>query len=171
MRYLVAVVLAAACADKTPATADAQKAETPARGVAANSVPTSDSLRGILGVRGSDSMPDLVLEAVGDTVLLRSAETETLRRVIGFEIVIRGTRAAKNFDVASFVARAFDDEPVTDGTLDVANGVFFVRTADGQRADISRIPGPLRGEIGSRVYLVGPLDRMPSAFGIITEGR
>lgn len=170
MRYSLLVILAVACADRAPATADTQKTAAAAP-AAATAAPAGDSLRGILGVRGKDSLPDLILQTAADTLVLRSADIETLRRVIGFDVVVRGNRAGASFDVTSFVVRALDGERATDGTLDVDHGVFFVRTADGARVNISTIPSPLRGEIGSRVYLVGPLDRMPSAFGIITEGR
>jgi hypothetical protein len=170
VRYSFAVALAAACTSKAPEAVDskAPASEPPS---AATTAPAADSLRGIIGVRGRDSIPDLTLQRSDDTTLLRSADIETLRRVVGFEVTVRGTRAGTSFDVASFVLHSLDGQRVTDGTLDVENGVFFVRTPDGGRVSITTIPAALRGEIGSRVYLVGPLDRMPSAFGVITEGR
>jgi hypothetical protein len=171
IKYSVGFFLVAACAEKAPAPSDTQKTGAAPTTVSTSNAPGSDSLRGIISVRGRDSLPDLVVETSADTVVLRGADIETLRRVIGFDVVVRGTRMGASFNVSSFIVRALDGQRVTDGTLDVDHGVFFVRTADGERANISTIPAPLRGEIGSRVYLVGPLDRGLSAFGVITEGR
>jgi hypothetical protein len=169
-KYLLVAGIVVACADR-PAPADTQRPDSAATLPATLPAASGDSLRGIVGVRGNDSVPDLVLVTGGDTIAIRGSDLGTLRRVIGFDVAVRGARSGAAFDVAGFVVRAFHGERVTDGTLDVANGGFFVRTEDGGRADISQIPPPLRGEIGSRIYLVGPLDRLPSAFGVISEGR
>jgi hypothetical protein len=142
-------------------------------------------LRGTVSLVGNEPGTELVLEPSGapaEIVALRTTDTLEMRRVIGLEVVVFGRptaershraspRGAPVFDVTSFIVRAADGEPATDGILDIENGTFFVKRVDGSRAVLERVPSPLRGELGARVFLIGPLSRMPTAFGVIREAQ
>ena len=130
---------------------------------------SGDSLRGTLALDGTSAASELTLHAGDSVYVLRATQPETMRRVAGLEIVVTGRRDGGVFEVARFAVRSANGEPAVDGIMDVENGVFFLRLADGKRATIAKPPIPLRGEIGSRVYLVGSLSGPISAFGIISE--
>lgn len=129
-----------------------------------------DSLRGTLQLAGTDTLAGVALVTATGTVTLAGDQIESLRRIIGLDVTVRGKASSPSTFVAQeFFVRSALGEPAVDGILDVENGVFFLRTSSGGRATISAIPPMLRGEIGSRVYLVGSLDRLPTSFGVIAE--
>jgi hypothetical protein len=143
----------------------------PAGESGAPGLPSPDSLRGTLELTGTDSAAQVAMRTTNDVVALSGAALGALRRIPGLEVVVRGTRTPRGFDVASFAVRAANGEEAVDGVLDLENGVFFLRTDDGMRVPVPTLPVPLRGEIGSRVYLVGSLTNGVSAFGVLAEGR
>lgn len=168
-----AALVLSACSraqDSAQRTADSSTAPGTTNPGAPASATGTDTLRGQLSLTATASDTGVTMRA-GDTVYtLRTTEQEPLRRVSGLEVVVRGRHAGPRvFDVANFAVRASNGVPAVDGILDVENGIFFLRLADGSRANIAITPVPLRGEIGSRVYLVGPLTGAVTGFGVIKD--
>jgi hypothetical protein len=144
---------------------------------------TADTLRGIVVESGPapNSMIMLRVAAAGP-VVLRGASMPLLRRVVGLEIVAEGResgerdvaadpRGARVFEVDRFFVRAADGIAAHDGIVTVEGGKYSLALPDGRMLPLPNIPGELRTKPGARVFLAGPLDRAPAAYGIIVEAR
>lgn len=130
-----------------------------------------DSLRGTIEVIFADSVADVSLRTSDGVLVLRGPEGATLRRAAGLDVVVFGRRAPAStaFEVSGFAVRGANGEVAVDGVLDLENGTFFLRTPDGRRVDVPALPVPMRGELGSRIYLAGSLTSGVSAFGVLAE--
>lgn len=143
-----------------------------------------DTARGIVRRVGNDPLSVLVLtsgEGPNAQVLaLAGAGLPQLNRATGLEVSVAGVltdernvtaspRGAFVFQVRHFFVRAADGQPAVDGVLNYQNGTYFLVAANGVRRDVPNLPNALRSEVGARVFLVGPLDRAPSAFGILAD--
>jgi hypothetical protein len=141
---------------------------------------SGDTIRGTIAVISNEPSAEVTL-TVGDTVVvLRGTDLTTLRRATGLDVVVRGRRTSERtftasprgsavFEVTSFSVRSAQGEPAVDGVLDIQQGVFFLTTPEGTRVDVPSLPVPLRGEIGSRIYLVGSLSSGVTAFGVLAD--
>jgi len=128
-----------------------------------------DTLRGLLEVAGAEPATQVVLRAPGggaDTPLL--GDTPLLRRLSGLEVMVSGARATDGFRVERVAVRSADGVPATDGVLARDGARDVLVTADGRRVPLGPLPEGLRGRVGARVWLVGPLDRTAQSYGIIT---
>lgn len=157
--------------------------ELPARsGQASTDRVATDSVRGVVSEQGAEPLTVLLLTPAdgGAPVALTGKDVAMLRRVVGLGIVARGTardvpvaasapRGVATFDVESFAVRAVDGVSATDGILRAAGEGYALQLSDGRRLAIAMLPLALRGKLGSRVFIAGPLDRSPVAYGIIAE--
>ncbi|HET6763323.1 MAG TPA: hypothetical protein VFH27_06615, partial [Longimicrobiaceae bacterium] len=75
--------------------------------------------------------------------------------------------AGSTFDVQRVEVRASGGVPALDGVLERRGGADVLVTHDGRAHAIPHLPDGLRGMVGARVWLAGPLDRPPDSFGII----
>lgn len=146
------------------------------------SILAPDTARGIVRIVGNDPMTALVLSSSNtdtDVLSLTGAARELLRNVVGAEIVIFGRqtsdqdliaspRGVPRFIVDSFFVRASDGTPATDGVLEEVSGRYQLRLSNGERKAIVALPDALRRHVGSRLYIVGAVER-PSAWGVIVE--
>ena len=66
-----------------------------------------------------------------------------------------------------FTVIAAKGQPVVDGTLADDAGALYMVTADGRWHPLGRPPAALHAHVGARVWVAGPLDREPIAFGIV----
>lgn len=119
----------------------------------------------------------------GHTVFaLRGAFLEQLSRAIGLEVMIAGTRSDKRdysasprgatvFEVVQFFVRRADGQIAIDGVLNVRDGKYFLVTSSGEHKDVPYLPQELRGHVGSWVFLVGTLEKGPTAYGILSEAK
>lgn len=143
-----------------------------------------DTARGIVRRVGNDPVSVLVLSsgtgANASVIALAGPSVAQLNRASGLEVTVAGVltrernvvaspRGAPVFEVRHFFVRAADGQPAVDGVLNVQNGKFFLVAANGVRHDVPNLPTALRTEVGARIFLVGPLDRAPSAFGILAD--
>jgi len=78
-------------------------------------------------------------------------------------------RGALVFRVERFVVRTVDGIAAEDGELVSSAGGFALRRADGRELKLPALPPSLRTRVGARIYLAGPLDRAPAAYGVITR--
>jgi hypothetical protein len=141
-----------------------------------------DTTRGIVRVVGSEPLSHVILaRAVQPTLAIAEGpQRELLRGLAGVEVMLSGTLTdekdmtarpggAPVFRVDSFEVRAVEGLAAHDGVLETSDGVMNLRLASGERLAVRYLPSSLRGLHGARVYLVGPLDRAPAAYGIIAR--
>jgi hypothetical protein len=168
-RGLAAAALAAvaACA----CNGGRQAGETPG---ASRAAATADTLRGTVAVVGAAPLGRVVLRpaAGGAEVELVGPQREALARVAGAEVVAvgrpaPGTAPGPALEAASFTVTAVDGQPAVDGRLEREAGRLVLVTADGRRIRLVRPPAALEAWVGARVWVAGPLDREPQAFGMI----
>ena len=55
--------------------------------------------------------------------------------------------------------------------LSVERDQYWLSLHDGRKLAVRNLPAALRTKSGARVFLAGPLDRPPAAYGIIAEAR
>ncbi len=164
------------------ATAGCQRGVVAAGGTAGGATP-ADSVRGILTLVGNEPGAVLLITAPrggGEAVSLVGAQSVMLARAVGVEVVAFGRRTgARNpaagprgavvFNAASFVVRAADGVPATDGLVVSSGGVLSLRLADGRVVPAPMLPASLRRMVGARVWVAGPLDAPPQAYGVIAD--
>lgn len=130
-----------------------------------------DTLRGVVQVVGSEPLTSVVLEPAGGgaAVTLEGARP-LLLRLQGIEVAVGGARqAVDRFRVDELRVRSANGVAAVDGVLAREDGRDVLVLADGARRVIRSLPGALRGRMGARVWLAGPLEGDIDAFGIITE--
>jgi hypothetical protein len=66
-----------------------------------------------------------------------------------------------------FTVTAAKGQPATDGTLADDAGALYLVTVDGRWHVLGHPPAELHAHVGARVWIAGPLDREPLAFGVI----
>ena len=142
----------------------------------------SDSVRGRLSVAGSEPLVGVLLTPTGGgaPLALSGAPSVLLRGLGGMDVVVRGRltgersgtaspRTAPEFSVDEFEVRAVDGVSATDGVVAVADGSFFLVTADGRRLAARYLPAALRQKVGARVFVAGALDGEAASYGVIRE--
>lgn len=130
-----------------------------------------DTLRGTVLITGSDPVTRAVLRsAAGAAVELDDARAgPALRAASGLEVVVRGRagRAPSPFAVHGFSVRAADGIVAIDGVLVLRGSVVSLARTEGDTVALPALPSSLRGSAGARVWLAGPLDRAPAAYGVL----
>jgi hypothetical protein len=131
-----------------------------------------DSLVGVVSVAGTSFEQHVVLRVAGrvQALVTTSADSASLSRVAGTEVVIRGRAERSSFRVVSFTVRSVDGAPVADGTLLREGGLFVLQTAGGPR-EVRNAPASFGSMIGARIWVGGPLDTGPNVYGVITPAR
>lgn len=145
--------------------------DTPRGGTAA----AADTLSGTVAVVGAVPATRVVLRPAGGgaDVELVGAQRDALARVAGAEVRVAGrparatAGAGRALDVVSFAVTAVDGQPAVDGRLEREDGGLVVVTADGRRIRLVQPPAALQDWVGARVWVAGPPDREPQAFGLI----
>lgn len=193
MRWVAAVCLLAACGPRqgaeglpadsaNPATVvtDTLRPVRPgapvAGAVAPVPVPAEDSLAGVVERVGNEPLSVLVLRVPGGTFAALEG-VPALAAAEGLEVMVAGRSTARREPVAGpgevsvfvvdwFEVRAAGGVPAHDGRVEAAGG-WALRTRDGRRLPTPHLPVALRELVGARVFLVGPLDLPPAAYGIL----
>jgi hypothetical protein len=132
----------------------------------------SDSVRGTIRVSGSSpfTVPTLRPAGGGTTLTLIGADTATLKRLSGLEIVVHGEpTSAQEFRVRSYVVRAANGAPVIDGVVTRDGDALVIVTADGSRVRLGNPPAALRDLAGARVWVGGPPETGPNPYGVIRK--
>lgn len=140
---------------------------TPVRNSTAETAP--DSLTGTVSVTGTSFEQRLVLRS-GDSAVRLSAtapDSAALTRMSGVEVLVTGRRAGNVLEVERFAAVRVAGAPVVDGVLRNDGGRLSLETHQGT-VQLGNPPNSLRGMIGARVWVGGPLDRGPNVYGVIT---
>lgn len=164
MRYIICLALVTSCAraghgNESPAPA------------------ATDAIVGTVQVVGTDSSASINLlptSANGETygLPIKLAAPPAMRSVNGLLVRIVGTQASDRrwpgmVKVLSFAVVAVKGQTAVDGMLADDAGALYLVTADGRWHALAQPPAALRTHIGARVWIVGPLDHAPVAYGVI----
>ncbi len=127
-----------------------------------------DSLTGTVSVTGTSFEQQLVLRS-GDSAVRLSVtapDSAALSRMGGVEVMVVGKRTGNLLQVERFAAVRVAGAPVVDGVLRNDGGRLSLETHQGS-VQLGNPPDALRGMIGARVWVGGPLDRGPNVYGVI----
>ena len=142
---------------------------------------TVDTVRGLLSQVGSEPAVELVITpAKGAPLVIMGGQTARLRSLGKVEVMLAGrypglrsmTAAPgglRAFEADRFTVRAADGVAAYDGVIVKAGSSYFLEAPSGRRFAVDHLPEMLRGLIGARVFLAGPLDRDPVSYGVISE--
>ena len=131
-----------------------------------------DSLTGAVSITGTAFEQQLVLRS-GDRATPLSAgasDSAALSRMGGVEVLVIGKRTPNVFQVERFAALNVAGSPVVDGFIRNDGGRLVLETTNG-RIPLGNPPATLRGMIGARVWIAGPLDTGPNSYGVIVPAR
>jgi hypothetical protein len=144
----------------------------------------ADSVRGVISIVGTGEQSVIVLAPADGSasLVLDGAVRRAMRAASGLTVVVAGPRGAvratpgapvpmATMTVEWFRVRAVDGVPALDGTLLERDGLYFLEMDGGRRAVISALPEPLRRQVGGWVYIAGPLDVAPVAYGVLVPPR
>lgn len=136
-----------------------------------------DTVRGVLLVVGAEPLTTLVLAPSNGTASLaiEGSQASVLRGLSRLEVMVLGRPTSRRssaspstvvFEVDSFVVRAADRVVAHDGIVGVDGGRYHLAQG-ASRVAVAFMPADLQRRLGARVFLVGPLDQAPVAYGVI----
>lgn len=129
-----------------------------------------DTARGTIAVVGPYPTRSVVLTpAQGPEITLTGEHRESLERLSGAEVWVSGRAdpQRRELAVAAFEVRSVDGLPATDGILTAAGDSLVLITRNGRRRTVRDAPPALRALVGAHVWVSGPPEREPQAFGLI----
>jgi hypothetical protein len=126
-----------------------------------------DSLRGKVQVVGVEGLSQITLVPEGGRPAVTLIGPPSLRRVAGLTVMATGRLAGPKLTVKRFTVVAANGVPATDGRLVAEGAVLYLETTDGIRHRLVQPSPRLWAEAGRRVWVSGPLDHEPVAYGII----
>ncbi len=127
----------------------------------------ADSIEGIVRVVGVDALPQVTLTRDEGSPAVTLLGVESLRRVAGLRVAVAGILRGTRLTVSRFHVIAANGVPATDGVLAADGDALTLVTADGKRHPLLKPSPALRAAVGHRVWISGPLDREPVAYGVI----
>lgn len=110
----------------------------------------------------------VVQEPGGRTTTITGPLAREIGRASGADVWVAGTRKGREVEAAAYVVRTVDGQAVADGVL-ARDGERLVLVTPQGRRPIAKPLQALRGMIGARVWLVGPLDGTISSYGVLRE--
>jgi hypothetical protein len=141
-----------------------------------------DTARGIVRRVGADPLSRLALLPVppraAPPLALSGVMDSELQAAEGLEVMVAGRLTteisrevapggARVFTVQRFAVRAADGVEAHDGRLVSLNGRWYLESTPDTRVLIVGLPGALTGQVGARIFLVGPLNKTAQAFGVL----
>jgi hypothetical protein len=117
----------------------------------------------------------------GLEIPLAGAPTELLARVDAAGVELRGFWNSDGaFEVSDFVVQIVDGAPVLDGVLIAVYDTkivteessilgYALRLTRGDTVGLIAPPDELLAHVGGRVWIAGPIDGPPTAFGVISD--
>jgi len=140
-----------------------------------------------MAISGSIHVTGMILNEVvltindGLEIPLAGEPTAMLARVDGAGVEVRGFWNSNGaFQVADFVVEVVAGAPVLDGVLIALYDTeivteessilgYALRLTRGDTVALTEPPAELLAHLGGRVWVAGPIDGPPTAFGIISE--
>jgi hypothetical protein len=126
----------------------------------------SDSLAGIVQVVGVAASPRIVLVREG-TPTLTLVGPASLANLNGLKIGVVGQVDGSKLAVSRFTVLEANGVSATDGRLIAEGDDLYLETADHVRHRLVNPSPRLRERVGHRVWVSGPLDKEPVAYGFI----
>lgn len=122
----------------------------------------------MVGIVALDDDGALSLRIDDRLIRLVGGDAEPLRNVIGAEVEIRGTNDVDaGFNVTQFAMRRVEGRPARDGYLEFNDDGYALRQLDGSYTALIDPPAELIEMVGHRVWVAGPSDARPEAFGLL----
>lgn len=144
----------------------------------------ADSTRGTILVTGADPQTVVVLRTAGGTACSLKGDAAALHAAAGLDVVVWGARDDAGaapmpapaggwcaLAVQEFAVRGSAGLAATDGILRADGTGFVLEVTRGARAPLANVPAVLRPKLGARIFWVGPLDRVPAAYGVLSPPR
>ena len=131
-----------------------------------------DTVAGIVSVTGTAFEQRLVLRSGNSATPLSAATSDSaaLSRLGGVEVLVIGRRSPNLFRVERFSAVNVAGSPVVDGFVRKEGDRLVLETTHGS-IPLGNPPTALRGMIGARVWIGGPLDTGPNSYGVIVPAQ
>ena len=131
--------------------------------------PTPTPLQSLVGtvdlLRGG-----VFLTQADASIRLIGSDADALHSLAGAEVEVRGTNEANVvFVVSSFSVRVVGGQPAADGILEQTPAGYGLLRADNSLHIIVDPPAQLIQYVGERVWIAGPVNQSPVAFGVITR--
>lgn len=126
-----------------------------------------DTIIGTIQIVGTDPFPRTVILPANAGIPMRLIGPPPLQRLDGLQVQVVGQVAGEQFTVKSFQVLSANGQPATDGRLAMDGGTLYIVTQDGVRHPLVNPSPNLRARVGQRVWVSGPLDREPIAYGYI----
>jgi hypothetical protein len=126
----------------------------------------ADTIVGKVQVVGVQASPRVVLVHPGERALTLLGPP-ALQRLAGLEVSVIGRPVGAELTVKQFTVVAANGVRAADGRLVADGATLYLVTADGVRHPLVRPSPNLWAHVGSRVWVSGPLDHEPVAYGII----
>jgi hypothetical protein len=104
----------------------------------------------------------------GSSIALTGQVVPAMLSVIGAQVKVNGVaQGGGMFDTYSFVVLAVAGLPAADGVLQKTDDGYALQLADGTARPLVNPPAALIAHLGQRVWVSGPQDAPPAAFGVI----
>ena len=129
----------------------------------------TDSLCGTIYAVGTE--PDRAAELEASSGLrfrLLGEQARLLIPLAGADACVRTEPSATRVrNVQSFVVRSIGGQPVIDGVLVEHDSAYFIRNAEGNEVRVTRLPGAILDEVGTRLWvMVGDSNQVMAAGAI-----
>lgn len=125
------------------------------------------TLEGTVRATGVAPFPEVLLLPADGGKGIPLEGPAALARVAGLQIAAAGRWDGARFAVERFTVQAANGVQAADGKLVDENGRLYLVTAEGARHALANPPPGLSAHAGHRVWVTGPLDREPVAYGLI----
>lgn len=132
-----------------------------------------DSVTGTVAVTGTSFEKQIVLRPESGRPIrltVTASDSSALSRMTGVEVRMIGKRNGDVLEVEKFAAVRVAGLPVVDGVLRNDGGRLVLDTSEGT-IQLGNPPDALRGMVGARVWISGPLDKGPNTYGLIVPAR
>jgi len=105
----------------------------------------------------------------GSTIGLTGDQAAAMYSVVNDQVEVDGLLdETSQMFVQRFIVVAVGGQPVVDGVLDLTTDGFVLRLTRGGDRGVMDPSDDLQQLVGNRVWLAGPDDAPPTAFGVIT---
>jgi hypothetical protein len=129
-----------------------------------------DRVIGVIARADEATFPSSMLlqPSDGPSITLIGLGLWRLARVVGAEVQVDGTwTAGHRFEMSGFLVVAVGGRPAADGMLVQTDNGYGLRLGNGSYRALIDPPESLIAFVGQRVWVTGPDDAPPNAFGLI----
>lgn len=129
--------------------------------------PVADSVQGTVRLVGTSAFPQVTVSKDDGGPSIALVGPTSLRAVVGLRVVAVGFLVGAKLQVSQFTVLAANGIVATDGILTAEGQSLVLITREGTKYRLVDPSPVLRNAVKHRVWVSGPLDRAPVAYGII----